>query len=51
MYLIWVWYEMKLGVVWFVCVELDEVDEFLGGFSDNVLVLLLWLFEFWVLFY
>ena len=40
---------MKSGAAWLACAEPEEVDEFLGGLSDNALAGLPWLFEFWAL--
>ncbi|MTH77197.1 DNA-packaging protein [Paracoccus aestuariivivens] len=40
---------MKSGSVWLASAEPEEVDEFLGGLSDNALAALPWIFEFWAL--
>lgn len=40
---------MRSGVAWLACAAPEEVDEFLGGLSDNALAALPWLFEFWAL--
>ena len=40
---------MKSGAGWLACAEPEEVDEFLGGLSDNALASLPWLFDFWAL--
>ena len=40
---------MRSGAAWLACAEPGEVDEFLGGLSDNALASLPWLFEFWAL--
>ncbi|RCW85786.1 DNA-packaging protein [Paracoccus lutimaris] len=40
---------MKSGAAWLACAEPEEVDEFLGGLSENALAALPWLFEFWAL--
>ncbi|MCV2446460.1 DNA-packaging protein [Paracoccus sp. DMF] len=40
---------MKSGAAWLASAEPGEVDEFLGGLSDNALAALPWLFEFWAL--
>ncbi|MFC3569404.1 terminase family protein [Paracoccus sp. TOH] len=40
---------MKSGAAWLASAEPEEVDEFLGGLSDNALAALPWLFEFWAL--
>ena len=40
---------MKSGAAWLACAEPEEVDEFLGGLSDNALAGLPWLFELWAL--
>jgi phage terminase large subunit-like protein len=42
-------HEMKSGAGWLACAEPEEVDEFLGGLSDNALASLPWLFDFWAL--
>jgi phage terminase large subunit-like protein len=42
-------HEMKSGAAWLACAEPAEVDDFLGGLSDNALAALPWLFEFWAL--
>ena len=40
---------MRSGAGWLACAAPEEVDEFLGGLSDNALGALPWLFEFWAL--
>lgn len=40
---------MKSGAAWLACAAPEQVDEFLGGLSDNALASLPWLFEFWAL--
>lgn len=40
---------MKSGAAWLACAAPEEVEAFLGGLSDNALVALPWLFEFWAL--
>ena len=39
----------KSGAGWLACATQDQVDEFLGGLSENALLALPWLFEFWAL--
>ena len=40
---------MKSGAGWLAFATQDQVDEFLGGLSDNALLSLPWMFEFWAL--
>ena len=40
---------MKSGSVWLASATPDEVNGFLGGLSDNALLSLPWMFEFWAL--
>jgi phage terminase large subunit-like protein len=40
---------MKSGAAWLASATQDEVDTFLGGLSDNALLSLPWMFEFWAL--
>lgn len=40
---------MKSGAAWLACAAPEQVEEFLGGLSDNALLALPWLFEFWAL--
>lgn len=40
---------MKSGAAWLASAAQDEVEAFLGGLSDNALMSLPWLFEFWAL--
>jgi phage terminase large subunit-like protein len=40
---------LKSGAAWLASATPDEVDEFLGGLSQNALLSLPWLFEFWAL--
>jgi phage terminase large subunit-like protein len=40
---------MKSGAGWLASATQAQVDEFLGGLSDNALLALPWLFEFWAL--
>jgi phage terminase large subunit-like protein len=40
---------MKSGSVWLASATQGEIDEFLGGLSDNALLSLPWVFEFWAL--
>lgn len=40
---------MKSGAAWLACAAPEEVDEFLSGLSENALVSLPWLFDFWAL--
>ncbi len=42
-------HERKSGADWLACATQAEVDEFLGGLSDNALASLPWLFDFWAL--
>jgi phage terminase large subunit-like protein len=41
--------ELKSGAAWLASAALEEVDEFLGGLSQNALLALPWVFEFWAL--
>lgn len=40
---------MKSGAAWLASATPEEVDEFLGGLSQNALLALPWMFEFWAL--
>jgi len=40
---------MKSGAAWLACATPEVVSEFLGGLSDQALMALPWLFEFWAL--
>ncbi|AUH34156.1 DNA-packaging protein [Paracoccus tegillarcae] len=40
---------MRSGAAWLASAAQEEVDEFLDGLSDNALLSLPWLFEFWAL--
>ena len=40
---------MKSGAAWLACATPEVVDEFLGGLSENALLALPWMFEFWAL--
>lgn len=40
---------MRSGAGWLASATQSEVDEFLGGLSDNALLSLPWMFEFWAL--
>ncbi len=40
---------MKSGAGWLASAAPEEVDDFLGGLSENALMSLPWLFEFWAL--
>ena len=40
---------MRSGAGWLASATPDEVEEFLGGLSDNALLSLPWIFEFWAL--
>lgn len=40
---------MKSGAAWLASATPETVEEFLGGLSDNALMSLPWLFEFWAL--
>jgi phage terminase large subunit-like protein len=40
---------MRSGADWLACATQTEVDEFLGGLSENALAALPWMFEFWAL--
>lgn len=40
---------MKSGAGWLASVTPDQIDTFLSGLSDNALMALPWLFEFWAL--
>lgn len=42
-------HETRSGAAWLACAAPQEVDDFLGGLSDNALAALPWLFEFWAL--
>lgn len=42
-------HETRSGAAWLACAGQAEVDEFIGGLSDNALASLPWLFEFWAL--
>ncbi|WP_299905050.1 terminase family protein [uncultured Paracoccus sp.] len=42
-------HETRSGAAWLACAEPAEVDEFLDGLSENALLSLPWLFEFWAL--
>jgi len=39
--------DLKSGAAWLASATPEEVDEFLGGLSQNALLVLPWLFEFW----
>lgn len=41
--------ELKSGAAWLASATPEEVDEFLGGLSQNALLALPWVFEFWAL--
>jgi phage terminase large subunit-like protein len=41
--------ELKSGAAWLASATPEEVDEFLGSLSQNALLSLPWLFEFWAL--
>jgi len=41
--------DLKSGAAWLASATPEEVDEFLGGLSQNALLVLPWLFEFWAL--
>jgi hypothetical protein len=41
--------ELKSGAAWLASAAPEEVDEFLGGLSQNALLALPWVFEFWAL--
>ncbi|MFV0300568.1 MAG: terminase large subunit domain-containing protein, partial [Paracoccus sp. (in: a-proteobacteria)] len=41
--------ETRSGAAWLACAEPAEVDAFLEGLSENALLSLPWLFEFWAL--
>jgi phage terminase large subunit-like protein len=41
--------ELKSGAAWLASATPEAVDEFLGGLSENALLSLPWLFEFWAL--
>jgi phage terminase large subunit-like protein len=41
--------ELKSGAAWLASATQEEVDEFLGGLSQNALLALPWVFEFWAL--
>ncbi len=40
---------MRSGAAWLACAQPEEVDEFLAGLSDNALLALPWVFDFWAL--
>ena len=40
---------MRSGAAWLASAAQDQVDEFLSGLSDNALLALPWMFEFWAL--
>lgn len=40
---------MRSGAAWLACAAPQEVDAFLSGLSENALMALPWLFEFWAL--
>jgi phage terminase large subunit-like protein len=40
---------MRSGAAWLASATQDQVDEFLEGLSDNALLALPWMFEFWAL--
>ena len=40
---------MRSGAGWLASATQDQVDEFLNGLSDNALLALPWMFEFWAL--
>lgn len=40
---------MRSGAGWLASATLSQVDAFLGGLSDNALLALPWMFEFWAL--
>ncbi len=41
--------ELKSGAAWLASATPEEVDEFLSGLSQNALLALPWMFEFWAL--
>ena len=41
--------EMRSGAAWLACAKQEEVDSFLEGLSENALLALPWMFEFWAL--
>ncbi len=41
--------DLKSGAAWLASATPEEVDEFLGGLTQNALLALPWLFEFWAL--
>jgi phage terminase large subunit-like protein len=41
--------ELKSGAAWLASATPEEVDEFLGSLTENALLSLPWLFEFWAL--
>lgn len=45
--LIWTQHETKLGADWLACAPPKKTDEFLASLSDNALLSLPYLFEFW----
>ncbi len=42
-------HEMRSGAAWLACAKQEEVDSFLEGLSENALLALPWMFEFWAL--
>ena len=40
---------MRSGAAWLASAKPEEVDEFLAGLSDNALLALPWMFDFWAL--
>ncbi len=40
---------MRSGADWLACATPQQVDDFLGGLSENALLALPWMFEFWAL--
>ncbi|MDP3861803.1 MAG: terminase family protein, partial [Phaeovulum sp.] len=40
---------MRSGAAWLASAKPEEVDEFLAGLSDNALLALPWVFDFWAL--
>ncbi|WP_372840198.1 DNA-packaging protein [Phaeovulum sp.] len=40
---------MRSGAAWLASAQPEEVDEFLAGLSDNALLALPWVFDFWAL--
>ncbi len=41
--------ELRSGAAWLASATPEEVDDFLGGLSENALLSLPWLFDFWAL--